>query len=154
MALRIAGPKSAARAGGAIPPEILQALQQAQAGAQGGAPAPDAATPTDPDGDGDDDTNPATDTDNDQGQPQASDDSKKVDAQTAGYEGPDQGPFQCGNCKFYGEDGPGTCALVAGVIDQEGCCNLFTNANTGSNTDDESQEAPDDQVPPAEGAAT
>jgi hypothetical protein len=42
----------------------------------------------------------------------------------AGYQGPDQAPFECGNCGHF--DSAGACELVAGAIDARGCCNLFS----------------------------
>lgn len=42
----------------------------------------------------------------------------------AGYQGPDQAPFECGNCSHF--DGQGACELVNGAIDAKGCCNLFS----------------------------
>ena len=52
----------------------------------------------------------------------------QVDMVTAGYLGPEEGPFVCGNCVFYGDH---SCQIVAGEIDPEGCCNLFTSASAG-----------------------
>jgi hypothetical protein len=47
-----------------------------------------------------------------------------VDQLTAGYLGPEHGPFTCSNCVYF-QDG-GACQIVAGQIDPNGCCNLFT----------------------------
>lgn len=41
----------------------------------------------------------------------------------AGYQGPEQAPFQCGNCVHF--DTSGACELVDGTIDSAACCNLF-----------------------------
>jgi hypothetical protein len=48
----------------------------------------------------------------------------QVDPGIAGYMGPEEGPFECQHCKFFVD--PGSCKLVSGPIDPEGCCNLFT----------------------------
>jgi hypothetical protein len=68
-----------------------------------------------------------------------------VDMLTAGYLGPEDGPFICGNCTFF--NGPNSCQIVAGDIDPEGCCNLFTNANAGAA---EQEEMPMDEPMPEE----
>jgi hypothetical protein len=39
-------------------------------------------------------------------------------------EAPEHGPFTCSNCVYF-QDG-GACQIVAGQIDPNGCCNLFT----------------------------
>lgn len=49
-----------------------------------------------------------------------------VDPVVAGYKGPEMGPFMCGNCQFFNPDGSNTCSLVAGPVEPEGVCNLFT----------------------------
>lgn len=46
-----------------------------------------------------------------------------VEQSTAGYLGPEHGPFMCGNCMHY--LGAGKCDVVSGEIDEQGCCNLF-----------------------------
>jgi hypothetical protein len=56
--------------------------------------------------------------------PMAADGGGVVDPMTAGYRGPDMGPFMCGNCQYF--NGDNTCQLVAGEIDPMGICNLFT----------------------------
>ena len=73
----------------------------------------------------------------------------QVDPLTAGYLGPEEGPFVCGNCVFYGDQ---TCSLVAGPIDPEGCCNLFTSANTEAPMEEEEMpmEEPLPEEMPAE----
>lgn len=50
----------------------------------------------------------------------------KVTPIVANYKGPELGPFACAHCGFF--QGDGTCALVAGPIEPEGLCNLFTQA--------------------------
>lgn len=60
----------------------------------------------------------------------------KIPAQAAGYQGPEHGPFQCSNCKFF--ENPNSCAVVDGTIDPSGCCNNFTSAS--SPVQDESAE--------------
>lgn len=49
-----------------------------------------------------------------------------VDPVIAGYKGPEQGPFACSNCIHFREDG--SCEIIAGPVDPEGVCNLFTSA--------------------------
>lgn len=53
--------------------------------------------------------------------------SQKVDPATAGYKGPEMGPFACGNCHFF--DGNGGCEIVSGPIDPAGLCNNFSAAD-------------------------
>lgn len=52
--------------------------------------------------------------------------SDKMDQDSAGYLGPDSGPFRCGNCLNFRD---GLCTKVSGDIDADGCCNLFESAN-------------------------
>lgn len=35
----------------------------------------------------------------------------------------DMGPFKCSNCCYFNE--PGSCSVVEGDIDPEGCCNMY-----------------------------
>lgn len=65
---------------------------------------------------------------------------QKLDQGTAGYRPPDLGPFTCGNCHYFEEDG--SCTLVDGEIHADGTCNLFT-----PNTPEGKEEAP---LPPPE----
>lgn len=83
---------------------------------------------SDPDGDGDDDSG----------------DGQKVPQANAGYQGPEQGPFECGACKFFVE--PGSCMLVAGAIDEHACCNNFTSAHASSSAEDADQAPTPDQA--------
>ena len=53
----------------------------------------------------------------------------KVDPLIAVYRSPDQGPFKCGNCNFFLEEG--ACQIVAGQIDPEGLCNNFSALDLG-----------------------
>lgn len=107
---------------GGPPPELLAAL----AGGEGGADAPTDA-------------------------PTGKMDSEKVGQTTAGYLGPEAGPFACGNCFHF--DGKGACAIVQGAIDPSGCCNLFESKDSQSDPDspdagpDSGAEAPS-AVPP------
>ena len=48
----------------------------------------------------------------------------RVPPAIAVYRTPDLGPFICANCAYFREDG--SCILVAGTIEPEGVCNLFT----------------------------
>lgn len=50
--------------------------------------------------------------------------SGKANPIVAGYKDPQMGPFLCANCQYYGDDN--SCMLVAGHIEEEGLCNLFT----------------------------
>lgn len=87
-------------------------------------------------------------------------DAEKVPQPNAGYMGPDKGPFKCGNCEFF-DPTDSDCHIVAGKVDAEGCCNMFTkigdlggvhqepdedDEDSGSSPDDESagseEEAP------------
>lgn len=54
----------------------------------------------------------------------------KATMEVAGYKGPEMGPFNCGSCEFWREDG--SCILVAGPIQAEGLCNLFTPQSAGA----------------------
>jgi hypothetical protein len=57
--------------------------------------------------------------------------------QISGYMGPESGPFECEHCIHF--QAPGSCEIVAGDIDPEGCCNLF-EPQQGKDSDDESAE--------------
>jgi len=49
-------------------------------------------------------------------------------AQSAGYQGPEDGPFRCDNCTFFkGDNAP--CEKVSDPIQAGGCCYLFKNGN-------------------------
>ena len=54
----------------------------------------------------------------------APDDSGKASPDAAGYQGADQGPFACASCEHF--DGTSSCEVVAGPIEPQGCCNLFS----------------------------
>ena len=58
----------------------------------------------------------------------------KVDPTIAGYLGPEDGPFQCARCIHF--DGQGSCNVVAGPIDPEGCCNLFQRGDEDVQNED------------------
>lgn len=137
MALRIAGSKTGAKPDPTQAPQadpVSQLLSQAQ-----GAVGPSGPTPaTDPDDNSDDDSSLDSDSDNDSDQGNT-----QVDQNTAGYQGPDQGPFMCANCVFYEANGPESCALVAGKINHMGCCNLFTSAHSQAGLSD--QDTGDDE---------
>lgn len=49
---------------------------------------------------------------------------RQVDAQQAGYMGPENGPFKCSHCEYFVADGK-PCQKVADPIRAEGCCNLY-----------------------------
>ena len=49
--------------------------------------------------------------------------SEKAPPDVAGYMGPVDGGFKCGNCTHFQQ--PNACGLVDGMIHPEGCCNLF-----------------------------
>ncbi len=72
----------------------------------------------------------------------------KVDQKTAVYMGPELGPFSCGGCIHF-ED-PSSCNIVSGVVEADGCCNLYESAgNQGSPQDpdqDQGQESPSEDV--------
>lgn len=67
-----------------------------------------------------------------------------VDPITAGYLGPENGPFRCGSCAHY--KGEGVCEIVAGPIDEEGVCNLFTSGSAG----EMEEELPMEELPEEE----
>lgn len=76
--------------------------------------------------------------------------SRKYDVQmvrpdTAGYLGPEQGPFECQNCVHW--EAPGSCAVVSGPIDPKGVCCLFETATSSGDPDnpDADPEATDVQ---------
>jgi hypothetical protein len=75
-----------------------------------------------------------------------------LEPEAAGYEGPDQGPFMCGNCVYFSLEGPNTCHFVAGEIDQMGCCNLFKSAGGAEEGEEEAEpevgmEQPTEEMP-------
>ncbi len=47
------------------------------------------------------------------------------------YMGPEKGPFKCGHCEYF--QSPSQCQKVAGMIDANGCCNLY-QMGSGSGT--------------------
>lgn len=86
-----------------------------------------------------------------------------LDPVTAGYKGPEMGPFMCANCVYFGGHGPNTCEFVSGPIDEMGLCNIFT-ATPGQEGDmqdsaesvepmpEEGAEAPPEEMPTDEEA--
>jgi len=63
------------------------------------------------------------------------------------YRSPEQGPFECQNCINWLE--PNACEVVAGPIEPEGMCNLYTidgemPPEDDEEDDEESEEDPDD----------
>jgi hypothetical protein len=70
----------------------------------------------------------------------------EVDPIIAGYKGPENGPFACANCVYFGRHGDGTCAIVSGPIDPEGICNLFTSASAGQDAMPEAP-LPEEEMP-------
>jgi len=74
-----------------------------------------------------------------------------LDPFIAGYKGPEMGPFRCGNCHHYAVAGENTCEIVAGPIDSEGICNVFTPADM-EEENMEAEEAPMEEVPMPEEA--
>jgi len=48
----------------------------------------------------------------------------KLTKVVSGYLPPEKGPFECEHCIYF--KSPHSCQLVAGSIDPEGCCNLYT----------------------------
>jgi hypothetical protein len=52
----------------------------------------------------------------------------KLSPMSAGYLGPENGPFACGNCRHF--DGQGSCEIVDGPIDAAGCCSVFEPTDT------------------------
>lgn len=69
-----------------------------------------------------------------------------LDPMIAGYKGPEQGPFTCGNCVHFGAHGDRTCAIVSGDIDEMGICNNFTTLSSEEELPDElmSEELPEE----------
>lgn len=67
-----------------------------------------------------------------------------VDPNIAGYQGPENGPFKCGNCMYFSQDQPNTCHIVAGAIEAEGCCNLFTAAGSGMQGPTDEEQGPEE----------
>lgn len=47
----------------------------------------------------------------------------------ANYMGPDKGPFKCGHCEYF--QAPASCSKVSGIVDAEGCCNLYETIGGG-----------------------
>jgi len=71
-----------------------------------------------------------------------------VDPLVAGYKGPENGPFVCANCVFYGGQGEGTCAIVSGPIDPAGICNMFTSKSASEGVAPEEELAPTQEPMP------
>lgn len=72
----------------------------------------------------------------------------QVDPATAGYRGPEQGPFMCSNCSYWegSPEGGGQCSIVSGAIDPNGICNLFTTLAS-----QDQEQAPEEGAQPPEG---
>lgn len=62
-----------------------------------------------------------------------------LDPIVAGYKGPEQGPFMCGNCKYF--LAPSSCEFVSGEIDEMGVCNIFS-ASPGHDGQDAAEGEP------------
>jgi hypothetical protein len=77
-------------------------------------------------------------------------DKGQTDKQTAGYMGPESGPFQCGNCTHFSGQEQGSCDIVAGSIDPEGCCNLFHSRNAKGAEPTEQEPMPEEAQAPEE----
>lgn len=75
-----------------------------------------------------------------------------LDQSVAGYKGPEQGPFKCGNCMHYGVSGPGTCEIVSGDIHEDGLCNVFTSKGGGDLLQEEQMPMPEEETPTEEAA--
>lgn len=69
----------------------------------------------------------------------------KIPPDLAGYQGPEKGPFKCGNCDFF-TAADSTCHVVAGPVDAEGCCNNFLSITQP----DEGDELPEEEEAPEE----
>lgn len=69
----------------------------------------------------------------------------KVPQQNAGYMGPEMGPFKCGNCDFF-DPTDSDCHIVAGKVDPEGCCNMFTKLGAHQPDEDEGSEPDSDDM--------
>jgi len=67
-----------------------------------------------------------------------------IDPSIAGYMGPEYGPFQCQHCVHFLQ--PNACQVVAGDIDPEGCCNIFTPSSDNEQAEPQGQpESPEPQ---------
>ncbi len=49
-----------------------------------------------------------------------------MSADEAGYQPPDQGPFECNNCMYFVSEGQ-PCQKVADAVQGEGCCNEYAS---------------------------
>src|SRR5690242_9024284 len=93
---------------------------------------------------------PASPSDQPTDQPIKKTSADRVDPSIAGYMGPEMGPFMCSRCDFFAE--PNACHIVSGPIAPDGCCNLFTPMDTGSeeqggegSPEEEAGESPDEE---------
>jgi hypothetical protein len=74
------------------------------------------------------------------------DDSAGIGSAQSGYAGPENGPFECGNCVHF--QAPGTCnnpqvasdPEVNGQVEAEGCCNLFRPGAEGGEEGGEEEQ--------------
>jgi hypothetical protein len=73
-----------------------------------------------------------------------------LDPVTAGYKGPEQGPFMCANCKYFSHSSPNTCSVVAGFIDEAGLCNVFSPLSNEGEEDIPEAETPQEEMAPEE----
>lgn len=83
-------------------------------------------------------------------EPQEGEDSPgSVDPSIAGYMGPEYGPCVCQNCVHFLE--PNACHIVAGNIDPQGFCRIFTPESPQEDAIepmlDESQPPVDESIP-------
>ena len=53
----------------------------------------------------------------------------KLTKVAAGYQPPEKGPFECEHCIYF--HAPGSCEIVTGSIDPDGCCNNYTSKDNG-----------------------
>lgn len=77
---------------------------------------------------------------------------KKIHQQLAGYMGSEAGPFECQRCDFFEQ--PGSCTVVDGDIDPQGCCNNFTPMMAEGGGEEPMPEEQEQETPDEEAAET
>jgi len=84
-----------------------------------------------------------------------SDPNAGIGSTQAGYAGPENGPFECGNCVHF--DGQSKCdnpqvvsdPEVNGQVEEDGCCNFFSPAQHEGDESAEEDEGETGAIPGA-----
>ena len=72
-----------------------------------------------------------------------------IDPSIAGYMGAEYGPFECQRCVHW--LAPNACQVVAGNIDPQGCCNVFTPGQEQESAESPEMESQEQEEAPEQG---